>query len=554
MNASVIQTLWANELPFPMMNTLRLISLHATITSILLLVGSGSVLAQPAFNLQLSPLSIPNAPALQSYAYGTWGDDWLLLGGRIDGLHQRQPFAAFDEANQNDRIFVLNPVSAQVWSAPLSGLPVAIAEQLRATNLEFVQRDSTLYLIGGYGYSPTAGDHLTHPQLLAVQLPNIIQAIKKAEALAPYFQVLTDERMAVTGGRLALLGGQFYLVGGQRFDGRYNPMNHPTFVQEYTDQVRIFDVSQKDDTPAIENYRAWTDANHLHRRDYNLVPQIFPGGQPGLSIFSGVFQIAEDIPWLYPVDIDTGGYIPQTGFKQYLNHYHCATAALFQAATGDMHSVFFGGMAQYFLDTSGNLVQDSNVPFVNTIARVTRDANGSLEEVKLPVEMPGLTGAGAEFILHPDVPVYPNGVVKLDELAGDSILLGYIFGGIRSPQANIFFTNIPSTAEAVVYAVWLKRSTSNQQEVVVQNPLGMLVSPNPTTGDLLINYNLPEASSAVRIRIWSAAGQMLGEFDEGAQTAGPHFLKLEATGMPKGYLLVNILAGTQQQTQKVLFE
>ncbi|MCB0532516.1 MAG: T9SS type A sorting domain-containing protein [Saprospiraceae bacterium] len=538
-----------------MMNPLKFKNLLVAFTAIFLLVSSDSFFAQPTFNLQLIPQPIPNAPALQSYAYGTWGDDWLLLGGRVDGLHQRQPFAAFDEASQNARIYVLNPVLAQVWSAPLSSLPVAIAEQLRATNLEFVQRDSTLYLIGGYGYSPTAADHLTHPQLLAVQIPQIIHAIKQAEPnLAPYFQMLTDDRMAVTGGQLELLGEQFYLVGGQRFDGRYNPMNHPTFVQEYTDQVRIFDISQKGDTLALEHYRAWTDANHLHRRDYNLVPQIFPNGQPGLSIFSGVFQLAEDIPWLYPVDIDTGGYTPRPGFKQYLNHYHCATAALFQASTSDMHSIFFGGMAQYFLDTSGNLVQDANVPFVNTIARVTRDAKGELEEVKLPVEMPGLTGAGAEFILHPNVPVYANGVVKLDELDGDSVLLGYIFGGIRSPQANIFFTNIPSTAEAVVYAVWLQRSTSNQQEVVVQNPLGMLVSPNPTTGDLLINYNLPEASSTVRIRIWSASGQMLGEFDEGEQTAGPHFLKLEATGMPKGFLLVNIVAGTQQQTQKVLFE
>ena len=156
------------------MNPLKFKNLLVAFTAIFLLVSSDSFFAQPTFNLQLIPQPIPNAPALQSYAYGTWGDDWLLLGGRVDGLHQRQPFAAFDEASQNARIYVLNPVLAQVWSAPLSSLPVAIAEQLRATNLEFVQRDSTLYLIGGYGYSPTAADHLTHPQLLAVQIPQII--------------------------------------------------------------------------------------------------------------------------------------------------------------------------------------------------------------------------------------------------------------------------------------------------------------------------------------------------------------------------------------------
>jgi hypothetical protein len=218
-----------------------------------------------------------------------------------------------------------------------------------------------------------------------------------------------------------------------------------------------------------------------------------------------------------------------------------------------MHSIFFGGMAQYFLDAAGNLVQDVNVPFVNTIARVTRNPDGSLEEVKLPIEMPGLTGAGAEFILHPDVPTYSNGVVKLDELSGDSVLLGYIFGGIKSPQANIFFTNIPSTAETSVFAVWWLRGTSSLKELAIASPLQLMVSPNPTTGDLLINYHLPE-SSMVRVRIWNAAGRLLGEFDEGEQTAGQHFIKLEATGMPKGYLLVNVLAGASQETQKILLE
>lgn len=510
--------------------------------------------AQSAFNLKLEPFALPNAPAMQSFAQGDWAGEWLLLGGRKDGLHQRQPFAAFDETNQNDQLHVLNPETAQVWSAPLSSLPVAIAEQLKATNLEFVQRDSVLYLIGGYGYSASAGDHLTHPQLLAVQLPGLMNAIKAgATDLSIYFEAVYDERMAVTGGYLALLEGKFYLVGGQRFDGRYNPMNHPTFTQTYTDEIRIFQIPGNDAPLAITNYKAWKDTDHLHRRDYNLAPQIFPNGQPGLTIFSGVFQHIEDLPWLHPVDIDSSGYTPRPAFKQYLNHYHCATATMYDAASNNMHTVFFGGMAQYVLDANGNLVQDNNVPFVRTIARVTRLADGSLEEVKLPVEMPDLVGSSAEFILHPDIPVYPNGVIKLDGLTGDSVLIGYIFGGIKSPQANIFFTNILSTAEPTAYRVWWVRETSRLKDVVVTNPLRLLVSPNPSSGDLLINYQLPD-KMPVRIRILNAAGSLLGEFDEGEQPAGKHFLKLEANGMPKGYLIINLLAGKEQATQKVLLD
>jgi hypothetical protein len=54
-----------------------------------------------------------------------------------------------------------------------------------------------------------------------------------------------------------------------------------------------------------------------------------------------------------------------------------------------MHTVFFGGIAQYY-DSLGILVQDNNVPFVKTIARVTRDASGTMAEYKLPIVMPTL--------------------------------------------------------------------------------------------------------------------------------------------------------------------
>ncbi len=508
------------------------------------------VAAQTPFSLRLVPENIPGAPGLQSFSVGEWNGEWLLLGGRQDGLHKRQPFAAFDEASQNDRVYVINPATKQVWSAPVSSLPDAVAEQFHSTNLQFTQRDSVLYITGGYGFSPSAGDHVTHPLLTAIDLPGMAEAIRQGTSLAPFVRTLSDQRMAVTGGQMALLEGKFYLVGGHRFDGRYNPMNHPTFIQEYTNQIRIFRIVDDGANLSIQDYHAWTDAQHLHRRDYNLAPTIFPDGRPGLTLFSGVFQYNNDLPWLYPVDIDTSGYMPRPEFAQYLNHYHCAHAALFDESHGVHHTLFFGGMAEYTLDTNGTLVQDINVPFVRTIARVTRYADGSLEEIKLPVDMPALLGSGAEFRVHPDVPVYPNGVIRLNDLTGDSALLGYIFGGIESPQPNIFFTNIPSAATPMMYQVWLSKKLAKTGEQVVRNPLRMRISPNPATGDLQIYYWLPE-NAPVRVRIYLQSGRLLGEFDEGDRTEGVLWMKLAATGLPKGVLLVNLLAGKVQVTQRV---
>ncbi|MCK6691100.1 MAG: T9SS type A sorting domain-containing protein [Thermoanaerobaculia bacterium] len=507
--------------------------------------------AQTPFSIKLDPVIIAGAPGLHSYASGEWQGEWLLLCGREDGLHRQQPFAAFDKANQNDSVYVINPETKQVWSAPLSGLSPAIAEQLKSTNPQFAQRDSMLYITGGYGLSPTAGTHITYPQLLAVDIPGMIAAIRQGTALEAHIRVVSDERMAVTGGQMAFLEGRFFLAGGHRFDGPYNHMDHPTFVQEYTNQIRIFHIADNGNSLAIEDYSTWTDTQHLHRRDYNLTPAIFPDGHPGLTIFSGVFQYSDDLPWLYPVDIDTTGYTPQPGFTQYLNHYHCASMVLFDDLNKTQHTVFFGGMAQYTLDAAGTLVQDIRVPFVKTIARVTRLADGTLEEVKLPVEMPALLGSGAEFFPHHDIPLFPNGVIRLNDLPGDSLTLGYIYGGIRSPQPNIFFTNFSGEAVSTLYRVTFIKNTVGVGDQTVSNPLRLLVSPGPANGSLQIKYWLPDAAE-VQIRIYDTSGRLIGEFDEGRRFAGEHWLKTQLAGMPKGLLLVNLLAGEIQVTQKVL--
>ncbi|MBK9533902.1 MAG: hypothetical protein IPO10_01755 [Flavobacteriales bacterium] len=115
-------------------------------------------------NVVLEEITIPNMPGIHSFAWGQHNGEWLVIGGRTDGLHQRQPFAAFLASANNTMAYVLNPVTNEVWSADLSSLPTALFEQLQSTNLEFHQRGNTLYIIGGYGFSPTANDHITHSQ------------------------------------------------------------------------------------------------------------------------------------------------------------------------------------------------------------------------------------------------------------------------------------------------------------------------------------------------------------------------------------------------------
>ena len=450
------------------------------------------------YQVQLNPITIPNFPGIHSFAFAQHNGKWLIVGGRIDGIHARQPFNAFPAVSNNTNMYVVDIATNQFWAASVNSLMTPLKEQLQATNFNFYQDDSTLYLIGGYAFSATANDHITFNKMTAVDVPNLINAVIAGAPISSYFKQMTDENLAINGGQLGKIGNTFYLVGGHRFDGRYNPMNGPTFTQTYTNGIKKFTIDNSGAQLSIANYEVIADAVHLHRRDYNLLPQVFPNGELGYTISSGVFQINVDLPFLYPVDIKESGYFPQTNFNQYLSNYHSAHSSLYDANENRMHNLFFGGISQYYYNGT-TLAQDTNVPFVNTISRTTRFADGSLQEYQLPETMPSLKGASAEFIPNENLPHFPNEVIKLDEITANEFVIGHIVGGLSSTLANPFTgnqTNITS-ANATLYEVKLIRNQPlGVQEINGKNPFTMTVSPNPTeTGKVKINFNLAYVTS-----------------------------------------------------------
>ena len=447
------------------------------------------------FEIYLEPMTIEDLPGIQSFAYGQYNGLWVIIGGRTDGLHQRQPFASFLPEDCNTEITIVDPFGGKVWRAPLSSLSVPLQDQMSSTNMEFHQEGDYLYLIGGYGYSRTIDSKLTYALITAVDLRGVIYAVQQKKELTPFFRQVTDQQFAVTGGYLHKLGDTYFLIGGQKFDGNYNPMNHPTFTQSYTNAIRKFTLEDDGINLKITHLPAIIDTAAFHRRDYNVVPQLFPDGKEGLTAFSGVFQIKADIPMLHAVNIDDTGYKIVADFAQYYNHYHCANLPLYSISTKEMHTVFFGGIAQYY-EQDEILTEDSDVPFVTTIARVTRDQNGRMAEFKLPFEMPELLGASAAFIPLPGMPMYTNGVLKLDELTFDSMMVGYIYGGIKSNAANIFWVNdgTESVAQNVLYKVFVKRSPNTNTHVLnpqSTNGTQLQIYPNPAEETFTFLYHLP---------------------------------------------------------------
>jgi hypothetical protein len=108
------------------------------------------------------------------------------------------------------------------------------------------------------------------------------------------------------------------------------------------------------------------------------------------------------------------------------------------------------------------------------------------------------------------LPHYSNEVFKLDDFTADTTLVGYIYGGISSTAANIFFTNTgtQSSASSQIFKVFvIKNSTVGIHELNTQSigTLQMQVYPNPNNGNFIVKFNLRD-NSEVKLTINDARG------------------------------------------------
>jgi hypothetical protein len=509
-------------------------------------------MGQP-LSIKLLPRAVNSFPALQSFAWAEYDANILFFGGRIDGLHRRQPFAAFDVEGRPQNVWIFNEPSNSIASRNLDELPLALREQLQSTNMEFIQNDSLLYLFGGYGYSEQVQDHITFPYLTKVNLPILINALNSNLPLANAFSQTADERLAVTGGRAGIIGNRYFIYGGHRFDGRYNPMNGPSFVQTYTNALRSFEIHQNGPIPELMEYSEQIDTAKFHRRDFNLVPQILPGGNYAYTAYSGVFRTDFDLPYTNAITTNIGEAYEETGFNQYLNHYHCAVVPVFLNGNDQMHTLFFGGMAQYFPDTNGALVQDNSVPFVSTIADVQRDAAGVLSETALEISMNGLKGAGAEFIPNPDLSLSAHGVIILSTLPSDSLLLGWIAGGIEADLPSVFWINDGTQSRALgsLMEVWL-HGDAPAPVISIENSLSLRAFPCPMNDHVYVTLNLQHTSD-VEVRIRSLAGKSVYRKRFSNEVAGEfkQTIKIDDALSPGVYLL-DVETQSGSQTMKLI--
>lgn len=508
-----------------------------TLLAVLLLLAAGLFAEQPSV-LHLQTSTITSTPAVHSGAFGTYNHKWFFIGGRKNGLHGFLPPSAFPDNSVNDSIYIVDPAANQRWSASTYTLPDSIREAINSSNMEFYLSDTTLYMVGGYGWTDVVSEFITFHTLTAVNIKGLMDAMISAQPIADNFRQMKDSNLAVCGAHLQRMDSTYYLVFGHRYDGHYDRSDSTSAIayQAYTCAVRKFQIADDGSHLAIYNYSAIQDSVNFRRRDYNLLPFLDPFRGEGLLAFSGVFKPLSRDPYLNCVEIYKDTIIVRNDFNQNLSQYHSATCAVYDSISLTQHNLFFGGLSMYYVDTlTQQTIHDSLVPFVRTISNVVRDMDGMFHELDAGIRMPALLGTNAYFFNDEAVPVYKNQYIHLN-LVQPHQRLGYIVGGIESMDLNIA-ENSPdaqSYASTRVFEVYLDTVVTTTGLTEVSNEvLNYFCYPNPATDKATLEFELKKAEQ-VKIELLDLKGSLVQEVCNTGLNAGKQKLLLNLAAISKG--------------------
>lgn len=494
------------------------------------------------FVLSIEEVTQDEIPGLHSFAFAKWDEWWVIIGGRINGLHGFFINTGFPEDQANQYIQLVNPQTGENHQFPVDDLNIPYRSALKSTNMQYTQDGQWLYMCGGFGKDPVQSEFVTFPVLTAINLDMLISGIIAGENPTAAFQQINAVNLQVCGGGMEKMGDWFYLVGGHDFSGMYNQVGPPLFTQTYTNEVRRFKISNSP-TLDIAEFSAVRDSNHLHRRDFTLGPVIHPDGTEGLCLYGGVFRPDADLPYYNPVYIDDDmAPVADVTYSQIFSQYTCPLVPVFDAKDNSMYSIFFAGIsANNWNENTGQLEYDEKVPFINDISTFRRAADGTSREYVMPLRFDALLGTNMVFVPNDSVPQFNNKVIKLDALNGPTFV-GYLFGGIKAEIPN--FT--PSSASNRLFKVML---TPKIISGVTEIPGQELAGPNPFRSTDRFFANMETTIS--EIRIYYAGGSFAGSFRM-PQNDGFEAVTQQLHALPSGAYFLEIQSEDAPVTVKLI--
>jgi len=427
------------------------------------------------FQIQIEQTAFSLPDGLQSYVLGTFAGKWLLLAGRINGLHD---FAGgnnnFPADTQNTTVFVVDPNLQTVTTRSLtnsgSGLTTNQIDLLSVTAAQSFQSGNTLYMTGGFGIDTATSNFTTKAALSAIDVPGLMHWVTSPstnETAAQHIRQVFDPTFQITGGVMVearrhhalLVFGQDFESGGISSDGTYSM------------QVRRFHIIDNGRRLSFVAQKAMptTPDPDYRRANLNVVP-IIERGRQSFVAFSGAFTPSGGI-WTVPVEISRNGMAKManpagaTTFKQGMNNWTCPTLELYSRKERNSYTILMGGISFGFF-TSNAFQTDAELPFINQVTAIKRDQHGVFSQCLINAEYPVilstgsnpgnqlLFGAEATFIPANGLSTYSNGVLKYDALGSSPIVVGYIVGGIQSTLPNTS-TESDSAASPFIFKVTL---------------------------------------------------------------------------------------------------
>lgn len=498
----------------------------------------------PPFTVSIEAISGTSIPGFHSFAHARSGDKWLFIGGRTNGLHGLNSSGAFPPEYKNDNIFVIDTTTWSYYSASLNQLPYSIADPMRSTNMQYVHDGDYLYMTGGYGWDSIASMFVTFPKLTAVHVDNMINAVINSLPINPHVRSVADTNMAVCGGDMGKIGNDFYLCFGHNFGGRYTDPPTSIFTQVYSDKITKFNIADDGVTLTLSNFTYQVDTTNFHRRDLNVGPVIHPDGTHGLAAFGGVFIKTANLPFLEPISVKPSGASVNMAFQQKMNHYTCALMPVYDSATQKMYTTFFGGISLYDYDpTTGLVVYDSLVPFVSDVTTQTAHPDGTVEETILPLQLPGLIGSNAKFIVNDDIAIYSNEVIHIRNMPNTRVLAGYLFGGIRAQQGNFG----SSAANDTIYRIYITPNNNVGITEASGNLSNALIQPNPAAELADIFFHLKKEDH-IQIAIHDLAGKQIQSVLSEKMNIGNHKIRVNTGKLKAGIYFCKIRSGNSEQT------
>lgn len=173
-------------------------------------------------------------------------------------------------------------------------------------------------------------------------------------------------------------------------------------------------------------------------------------------------------------------------------------------------------------------------------------------------------GTTAKWIhlLHPDfdAAIVGNFGVETGNVATPFPHGGVWYDYFNGGSINVSNPNAPISLAPGEFRVYLTEEialpdpglTTSTVEVVAPESLGMEVLPNPTTGLVQLNYEMPMAGEA-SVTLTDALGRTVQYFDGGFRTAGAQSVQLELN-IPAGIYFLQLRAGNQLGTSRIVKE